>query len=105
MRSLGGRPSGAGPDFGAAYGAQAAEILLDAIARSDGTRASVTREVFRTRVSDGILGNIRFDRNGDLVDSPFTFVRMVDDPSGEERLRPALDRVVLARSELLRGPR
>jgi branched-chain amino acid transport system substrate-binding protein len=100
-----GRPSGAGPDFGAAYGAQAAEILLDAIARSDGTRASVTREVFRTRVSDGILGDIRFDRNGDLVDSPFTFVRMVDDPSGEERLRPALDRVVLARSELLRGPR
>ena len=27
-----------GPDLGAAYGAQAAEILLDAIARSDGTR-------------------------------------------------------------------
>ena len=33
------------PDFSFAYGAQAAEILLDAIARSDGTRASVTREL------------------------------------------------------------
>ena len=100
-----GRPTGAGPDYGAAYGAQAAEILLDAIARSDGTRASVTREVFRTRVTDGILGDIRFNRNGDLVDSPFTFVRMVEDPSGEERLLPALDRVVLARSALLRATR
>lgn len=28
------RPGGVGPDLGAAYGAQAAEIFLDAIARS-----------------------------------------------------------------------
>lgn len=93
-----GRPAGAGPDYGAAYGAQAAEILLDAIARSDGTRASVTREVFRTRVEDGILGDIRFDRNGDLVDAPFTFVRIVDG-------KPVVDRVIVARSALLRPAR
>ena len=30
-----------GPDFSAAYAAQAAEMLLDAVARSNGTRASV----------------------------------------------------------------
>ena len=100
-----GRPTGVGPDYAAAYGAQAAEILLDAIARSDGTRASVTREVFRTRVKDGILGDIRFDRNGDLVDSPFPFVRMVGDPHGKPGLRPKVDRVVLARSALLRRTR
>src|SRR5262249_53223760 len=35
----------AGPDLASVYGAQAAEILLDAIARSDGTRASVTTEL------------------------------------------------------------
>jgi DNA-binding SARP family transcriptional activator/ABC-type branched-subunit amino acid transport system substrate-binding protein len=99
------RPSGAGPDFSAAYGAQAAEIMLDAIARSDGTRASVTREVFRTRVEDGILGDIRFDRKGDLVDAPFTFFRMVGEPSSEAGLRPAVDRVVVARSALLRAAR
>ncbi len=97
------RPTGAGPDFAAAYGAQAAEILLNAIARSDGTRASVTREVFRTRVTDGILGDIRFDRNGDLVDAPFTFVRMVGEPSSEGGVHPAVDRVVVARSALLRA--
>jgi DNA-binding SARP family transcriptional activator/ABC-type branched-subunit amino acid transport system substrate-binding protein/DNA-binding beta-propeller fold protein YncE len=100
-----GRQTGAGPDYGAAYGAQAAEILLDAIARSDGTRASVTREVFRTRIRDGILGDIRFDRNGDLVDSPFTFVRMVGDPDIKPGLRPELERVVVARSALLRQTR
>ena len=94
--------SGAGPDFAAAYGAQAAEIMLDAIARSDGTRASVTREVLRTRVEDGILGDIRFDRNGDLVNAPFTFFRIVGERSSEEGLHPTVDRVVLARSALLR---
>ena len=73
-----------------------------AIARSDGTRASVTREVFRTRVEDGILGDIRFDRNGDLVDAPFTFFRIVGERTSEEGLHPDVDRVVLARSALLR---
>jgi DNA-binding SARP family transcriptional activator/ABC-type branched-subunit amino acid transport system substrate-binding protein len=97
-----GRPIGAGPDYGAAYGAQAAEILLDAISRSDGTRASVTREVFRTRVTDGILGDIRFDRNGDPVDSPFTFVRLIGDPDSKAGVHPVVDRVVTARSARLR---
>jgi branched-chain amino acid transport system substrate-binding protein len=70
------RQGGPGPDAGAAYTAQAAEILLDAIARSDGTRRSVTRELRRTRVEDGILGDIRFDRYGDLVEGPFTIYRV-----------------------------
>jgi DNA-binding SARP family transcriptional activator/ABC-type branched-subunit amino acid transport system substrate-binding protein/DNA-binding beta-propeller fold protein YncE len=64
------------PDFSFAYGAQAAEILLDAVARSDGTRASVTRTLRRTRVEDGILGDIRFDRYGDPVEAPVTIYRM-----------------------------
>jgi ABC-type branched-subunit amino acid transport system substrate-binding protein len=50
--------------------AQATEVLLDAIARSDGTRASVVRELFRTRVENGILGAFSFDGNGDVVPRP-----------------------------------
>ncbi len=69
-----GEPS---PSYSAAYAAQAAEILLDAIARSDGTRSSVTEELRRTTVEDGILGDIRFDENGDLVEGPFTIFRVV----------------------------
>jgi branched-chain amino acid transport system substrate-binding protein len=79
----------ASPDFSAAYAAQAAEILLDAIARSDGTRPSVTRELFRTEVEDGILGDIRFDEHGDLVEGPVTIYRIVGG-------RPVVDRVVTA---------
>jgi ABC-type branched-subunit amino acid transport system substrate-binding protein/DNA-binding beta-propeller fold protein YncE len=79
------------PDFSFAYGAQAAEILLDAIARSDGTRGSVTRELRRTRVEDGILGDIRFDDNGDLVEGPVTIYRFT-------RKGPTVDRVVTVRA-------
>ena len=49
------------------YGAQAAEVLLDAIAASDGTRASVTTQLFRRRVRNGLLGSFGFDRNGDTT--------------------------------------
>jgi branched-chain amino acid transport system substrate-binding protein len=50
--------------------AQATEVLLDAIARSDGTRASVAEELFATKVENGILGSFSFDRNGDIVPAP-----------------------------------
>ena len=79
------------PETSFTYGAQAAEILLDAIARSDGTRASVTRELRATRVEDGILGDIRFDDNGDLVEGPVTIYRFT-------RKGPTVDRVVTVRA-------
>jgi ABC-type branched-subunit amino acid transport system substrate-binding protein len=60
----------------AVYAAQATEVLLDAIARSDGTRRSVTDELFRTRVTDGLLGSFRFDANGDVSESPMTIVQV-----------------------------
>jgi DNA-binding SARP family transcriptional activator/ABC-type branched-subunit amino acid transport system substrate-binding protein len=47
--------------------AQAMDVLLDAIARSDGTRASVTNELFATRVSNGILGSFWITPSGDTT--------------------------------------
>ena len=67
---------GADVEPSAVYAAQATEVLLDAIARSDGTRASVLRELFRTRVRDGLLGSFGFDRNGDISESPVTILRV-----------------------------
>jgi branched-chain amino acid transport system substrate-binding protein len=76
------RTSGSqGPDLAAAYAAQAAELLLDAIARSDGTRASVTAELRAAVAPDGRIGPIRFDEHGDLVDAPATMFRVT--PDGE----------------------
>ena len=45
-------------------------MLLDAIARSDGTRASVVEELFATKVENGILGSFSFDRFGDIDPAP-----------------------------------
>jgi branched-chain amino acid transport system substrate-binding protein len=97
----GGEPTS---DYSATYGAQAAEIVLDAIARSDGTRASVNRELRRTSVEDGILGDIRFDRNGDLLRGPITIVRVAGKGPGFVPGMPGtvFDRVVDVRSALLR---
>jgi ABC-type branched-subunit amino acid transport system substrate-binding protein len=63
--------------YAAAYAAQAADVLLAAIARSDGTRASVTKELFSSDVRDGILGSFRFTPDGDMTPTPVTIFRVV----------------------------
>ncbi len=47
-----------------------------AIARSDGTRASVLEELRASRVKDGILGSFRFDRNGDMTPATVPIIRI-----------------------------
>jgi ABC-type branched-subunit amino acid transport system substrate-binding protein/streptogramin lyase len=56
--------------------AQAADVLLDAVAASDGTRASVTEELLKVRVEDGILGSFEFDENGDRTAAAVTMYRI-----------------------------
>ena len=63
---------------GAAYAAQAVEVLLDSIARSDGTRSSITDDLFTTRIRRGILGTFGFDRNGDTTLNPVLIYRVTD---------------------------
>ncbi len=58
---------GAEPNRYAVAAAQATDFLLDAIAHSDGSRASVTRNLFRTRVSNGILGTFWITPTGDTT--------------------------------------
>ena len=59
------REVGTAPTAYALYAAQATEVLLDAIARSDGTRPSVARELFRTRVTDGLMPDFTIGPTGD----------------------------------------
>jgi len=49
----------------AVYGAQAAQVVLDAIAASDGSRADVIAKMFAAEVVDGLLGTFGFNENGD----------------------------------------
>ena len=46
--------------------AQAAQVLLGAIGKSDGTRSDVISKVFATKVNDGRIGSFEFNKNGDL---------------------------------------
>jgi ABC-type branched-subunit amino acid transport system substrate-binding protein len=78
-------------DFFAPYAAQATEVLLKAIAHSDGSRASVARELLRVRLRDGIFGPFAFDRNGDPTDNLLPIFRVTK--NAPEALYPD-DRVV-----------
>jgi len=55
---------------------QATELVLNAIAHSDGTRASVLTKLRASQVKDGILGSFRFDRNGDNTTAAIPILRL-----------------------------
>jgi ABC-type branched-subunit amino acid transport system substrate-binding protein/streptogramin lyase len=56
--------------------AQATEAVLQAIAHSNGTRATVLRALRATKVSDGILGSFHIDRYGDITPARVTIFRV-----------------------------
>jgi branched-chain amino acid transport system substrate-binding protein len=65
-----------GLGYGALYGAAAAHVLLDAIAASDGSRASVTKGVFAAHTPPGIIGRFGFDSEGDPTVGAVTIVQL-----------------------------
>jgi branched-chain amino acid transport system substrate-binding protein len=71
------------PEPYSVYAAQATELLLDAISRSDGTRASVIEELFRSRVENGILGDFAIGASGDTTANAVTIYRIT---GGQRRL-------------------
>ena len=79
--TLGGDPV----DPYAIYGAQATQILLDAIATAGNDRPGIIQAVYDTTVTDGLLGSFEINENGDPAQADgavvgFTFYR------GEEQL-------------------
>jgi branched-chain amino acid transport system substrate-binding protein len=60
----------------AVYAAQAAQNFLAAIAASDGTRASIAAETFKTH-ANGVLGSVSFNANGDVTSNPVTIYKTV----------------------------
>ncbi len=77
-------------------GAAAAEVVLQAIARSDGTRASVLRSLRSLRVTDGILGSFTFDR-GDISPARVTVMRVTGSTPKGVRLPIYLEGAVVER--------
>ena len=62
--------------LGVTEAGQATELVLNAIAHSDGTRASVLAKLRASDVKNGILGSFRFDRNGDITTASIPILRI-----------------------------
>jgi branched-chain amino acid transport system substrate-binding protein len=58
------------PDPYSSKAAQAAVVMLTAIAKSNGTRGSVTDQMLKVHLTGSIQGNISFDKNGDIAGGP-----------------------------------
>jgi branched-chain amino acid transport system substrate-binding protein len=55
------------PDPYTAYAAQAAQVLLGAIAKSGGTRSGGTSHLTNLKIKNGILGSFSIDKSGDTT--------------------------------------
>jgi branched-chain amino acid transport system substrate-binding protein len=58
--------------------AQAAQLVLDAIARSDGSRAKVMAALFQADVKGGLIGDFKIDRYGDTTLTKMGLFRIKD---------------------------
>jgi len=59
------------------YAGQAALVVLQAIAQSNGTRASIAQQLFKVHLKNSILGTVSFNANGDVTSNPVTVYRVV----------------------------
>jgi branched-chain amino acid transport system substrate-binding protein len=70
-----GKQIGTDPNPYAAYGAQAMQVVLKAVASSGGDRAKVTSAILGISITNGILGNFTIDKSGDTSLAPVTVYR------------------------------
>jgi ABC-type branched-subunit amino acid transport system substrate-binding protein len=96
--ALGGKPV----DPYAIYGAQAAQIVLDAIANGDGSRQSVIDGIFDTKVDNGLLGTFEIGDNGDPEQAGgavvgFTIYKATEELTTETTISPKPETVDAAR--------
>ena len=85
----------------AIYGAQSAQIVLDAIAASDGSRSDVIAKMFESEVVDGLLGTFGFNENGDPTNARgavvgFTMYVATDKLEAEDNFSPKPETVTAA---------
>jgi branched-chain amino acid transport system substrate-binding protein len=86
----------------AIYGAQAAQVMLDAIAASDGSRQDVIAKLFQTKVKDGFLGSFDINENGDPSGAEgavvgFTVYKATDKLTTDKVISPKPEDVEAAR--------
>jgi len=64
------------PDPYSVYAAEAAEVVVAAISASNGSRADITKQLFKINLKGSILGNVSFNPNGDVTSNPVTIYKV-----------------------------
>ncbi len=70
-----GKQIGASPNPYAQYGAQAMQVMLQAVAAGGGDRAKTTKAIFGISISNGIIGNFTINATGDTNLIPVTIYK------------------------------
>jgi branched-chain amino acid transport system substrate-binding protein len=70
------KADGRAPDPYSVYAAQATEALIAAIKQSNGSRADVTKQLFKIKLPHSILGAVSFNANGDVTANPVTIYKV-----------------------------
>jgi branched-chain amino acid transport system substrate-binding protein len=74
-----GKQIGTTPNPYAAYGAQAMDVMLQAIAKGGGDRAKTTSSIFGLTITNGFLGTFTINATGDTNLTPVTIYRQAGD--------------------------
>ena len=67
---------GKAPDPYSVYAAQAAEVIVGAISKSNGSRSDITAQLFKLKLPGSILGTMSFNKNGDVNANPVTIYQI-----------------------------
>jgi len=70
-----GKQIGTTPNPYSAYGAQAMEVMLAAVAKGGGSRAATTKGIFGLTITNGILGTFTINATGDTNLLPITIYK------------------------------
>jgi branched-chain amino acid transport system substrate-binding protein len=70
-----GKQIGTEPNPYAQYGAQAMQVMLQAVAAGGGDRAKTTKAIFGINITNGIIGNFSINATGDINLTPVTIYK------------------------------
>jgi branched-chain amino acid transport system substrate-binding protein len=70
-----GKQIGTEPNPYAQYGAQAMQVMLQAVATGGGDRAKTTKAIFGINITNGIIGNFTINATGDINLTPITIYK------------------------------
>ncbi len=92
-----GKQIGTEPNPYSQYGAQAMQVMLQAVAAGGGDRAKTTKAIFGINITNGIIGNFSINSTGDINLTPITIYKQVG-----KKLVP--QKTIIPAANLVGGP-